>query len=145
MFAVIRKLWVCMLVLALPVQATLAATQAFCAAHQRGGAAAHSMAGASAAVNTAVVVTANAHHDGCPHAASGDGGLPLGAPQNDPASAADAPCSACVLCCAPGVMPALTQRLPVAAPAPTVFGAVDAAVEAFASGGPDRPPRSVIG
>jgi hypothetical protein len=144
MFAGIRKLWVCMLMLALPVQATLAVTQAFCTAHQHGGAAVYAVAAANASMTAAAATTrtAVALDDGCPHAASGDASSP---PQNDPASAADAPCSACAVCCAPGAIPALTQRLPVAAPAPTVFGAIDAAVEAFASGGPDRPPRRALG
>jgi hypothetical protein len=138
MSAVRRKLLVCLLMLALPVQATLAASQAFCMAHPHG----------HTAMQSSVVATPagmNVHHDACAHAATDDGGSAPVAPQADAAPAADGSCNACAACCAPGAVQALARGLPLAVPVPAAFGAVDAAVEAFASDGPDRPPRSALG
>jgi hypothetical protein len=78
-------------------------------------------------------------------------GAAAAAPGADSAASAAEPaqataggkCSACSACCAPGLMPTPASGLPAAEPAPTVFAAVEFSVEAFASDGPDRPPRTI--
>jgi hypothetical protein len=144
-----RTLWLCLLLLALPVQATLAATTALCAGHRHGDAAAHPMGGAMAvAIPDAMPGSTTggpADHDACVHALVSDDGIAIAATQASDLPAADAPCSACAACCAPAAMPVIAGSLPAAEPMPAVFSAVQAAVETFAGGGPDRPPRSAAG
>jgi hypothetical protein len=51
-------------------------------------------------------------------------------------------CSSCASCCAGSALPPAMPRLPQANAAPAVFAEEGVIVDAFASGGPDRPPRS---
>jgi hypothetical protein len=133
MFSRIKFVLVWLIALALPVQALASATMLHCGpGHQRVHA---------AQMGSAPDVAA--HHDHAQHqAASGQ--------QHDAgktAALADLgkyKCSACAAC---GSGCALPSHMPVIeAPefGATVFLAVVPAVEAFAVGGPDRPPRSVL-
>lgn len=51
-------------------------------------------------------------------------------------------CSSCAACCAGSALPSAAPRLPQAKAAPAVFAEEPVTVDAFASDGPDRPPRS---
>jgi hypothetical protein len=152
MSRVIRTFLVALLVLALPLQGALATTRAVCAAQHHGGATARAMDTVTGApAGHAIAVAGAHHHHAGMHSAAPDAGMPAADPQADagltgPAAdpADDAKCSACAACCAPGAMPAAPHALPVAEPVSTVFASVDAEVEAFASSGPDRPPRSAL-
>ena len=51
-------------------------------------------------------------------------------------------CSSCASCCAGSALPSALPRLPEPIAAPAVFVEVMVTVDAFASDGPDRPPRT---
>ena len=51
-------------------------------------------------------------------------------------------CSSCASCCAGSALPSTMLRLPQVTAAPAVFTEEMVTVDAFASDGPDRPPRS---
>lgn len=53
-------------------------------------------------------------------------------------------CSSCAACCAGTALPSAAPGLPQVAAAPTVFTEDVLTVDAFASGGPDRPPRTPL-
>lgn len=50
-------------------------------------------------------------------------------------------CSSCASCCAGSALPSAQLRIPEAAAVPAVFSEEVVTVDAFASDGPDRPPR----
>lgn len=51
-------------------------------------------------------------------------------------------CSSCGSCCAGFALPSAVPHLPEAAAEPAAFDEVMVTIDAFASDGPDRPPRS---
>lgn len=53
-------------------------------------------------------------------------------------------CSSCASCCAGTALPSAVPQLVVPEPATTVFAADAPGVAAFATDGPDRPPRSLL-
>ena len=53
-------------------------------------------------------------------------------------------CSACASCCSVSAILNTVATIPAPAATPTVFAAVVPTVDAFAVGGPDRPPRIVL-
>lgn len=53
-------------------------------------------------------------------------------------------CSACAACCAGSALPSASPRLPQPTAAAVVFADAEVSVDAFASDGPDRPPRSLL-
>lgn len=75
---------------------------------------------------------------------------------NDPAVAADlrpaladdfddlAKCSSCASCCAGSALPSALPRILPAVPGPTVFVEPRVDIDAFATDGPDRPPRLLL-
>lgn len=53
-------------------------------------------------------------------------------------------CSACASCCSVGAILNTVLTVPAPELTPTVFSAVVTTVDAFATDGPDRPPRIVL-
>jgi hypothetical protein len=53
-------------------------------------------------------------------------------------------CSACASCCAGAALPSAMPRIHEPASAPVAFAEVVVTIDAFASDGPDRPPRSPL-
>jgi hypothetical protein len=139
----VRTLLVWLIVLALPVQGASAATMAFCGpAHHGGGQA-----------RTAVTASGSEHsHHSVAVAANGlKAGMAAEAAFSDDASsmlkasqAAKQKCSVCASCCSLGAILTTVPVVPATEAAPTVFTTVVPTVDAFASDGPDRPPRNVL-
>lgn len=139
----LRLLIVWFVAIALPVQGMAGVTMAHCASsHERMGAAAQ--------------VTAHEHADhdaGVAHHHDSDASRVTDAA--DQAKAAQDPlksdkmsnlaqykCSSCASCCAGSALPSAMPRIPQVAAAPAVFAEEMVSVDAFASDGPDRPPRT---
>lgn len=143
MCALVRVLFICLLVLAVPVQGAAAATMAFCGSNHHGG----GLAGAEVGAR----MDAHAHHDMTQAGHAPEAHDMGNAASSDEASSlvkagqsAQQKCSACATCCAVGaILPAL-PGLPFTESAVAVFTTVTPSVEAFTSDGPDRPPRSVL-
>lgn len=139
----LRLLIVWFIAIALPVQGMAGVTMAHCgSSHERMAAAAqvtpHQHADHDAAV---------AHHH--------DGDAARGTDTPDHANAAQAQvkpdkmsslaqykCSLCASCCAGSALPSAMPRIPQVAAASAVFAEEMVSVDAFASDGPDRPPRT---
>jgi len=133
---------VCLIALALPVQGMASTRMAHCAQGQQ---------------RLPVATDTSAHHD-LAHADVGPAAQHLGmavAAEADAATAAHADttsakftesaphkCSACASCCAASALPSVMPRVPQPAFAPVVFGETTVTVHAYATDGPDRPPRS---
>jgi hypothetical protein len=140
---VVRALLVWLLVLAVPAQGFAAVTMAVCGSNHQGGSAAAQMHEAAPADH--------AHHGGHkadhehPQAALGAG--QAGAAAASTAEAGDTnmhECSACASCCSVGAMLSTVLAIPALDFIATVFSTLVASVDAFAAGGPDRPPRLVL-
>ncbi|MEN9420502.1 MAG: hypothetical protein RI988_4123 [Pseudomonadota bacterium] len=142
----LRLLTVCFVAIALPVQCIAGVTMAHCGtSHERLGAAMEAAQHRHAASHTGA-----AH----PHDIDArDDAVP--AVEVDQASAAPATaqagkltdrapykCSSCSLCCAGSALPSAAPRLPEAPAEAAAFAELIVTVGAFASNGPDRPPRS---
>lgn len=139
----LRLLIVWFIAIALPVQGMAGVTMAHCgSSHQRMGAAMDSPQHRHADYESG----AAAHHH--PAAVSD------GAAQPDHGTATQAKvqsgklfdlaqykCSSCASCCAGSALPSALPRLPEPIAAPAVFAEEMVTVDAFASDGPDRPPR----
>jgi len=67
---------------------------------------------------------------------------PSGAQQGKFTKLAKYKCSSCASCCAGAALPSVMPRVPELASAPAVFAEAGVTVDAFASEGPDRPPRT---
>lgn len=131
------RVWLKLLVvwfvaIALPLQGVAGVTMAHCgSSHERMGAPAdasphgHADHGAGAAH----------HHDAADTAQSEPG------PWSD---LAQHKCSSCAACCAGTALPPAAPGLPQLTAAPVVFTEDVLTVDAFASGGPDRPPRTPL-
>ena len=134
--SLIRRLLLCLLVLALPAQGIAAATMRFCGpadasvamAAGDGPHAGHDMAGHHAA---SVVLDQTDHAQQDP-AAPG---------QPNQADGAQKGCSACAVCCAAFALQASPLQLPLADPLGTVRSTLPAYAPVFLTGGLDRPPR----
>ncbi len=143
MSTLVRTLFVWLLVLALPVQGAAAASMVFCNPNHHGGGVAGAPASSTATDHT--------HHG---HAGAGHGshvgaaaevvGDPIPGCDEERGHATVQKCSACASCCAMGAILATVPAVPATDPAPTVFATLAPAVEAFATDGPDRPPRDVL-
>ena len=146
MARLVKTLLIWLLVLVVPAQGAAAATMAFCGPDHHGDGAAR------AAVHA--TVSAHAHHaDVLPgpavHAPNAGMSADMAVADDAPAAAeashgANQKCSACVSCCSLGAMLSPVPVVPAADPAPTVFTARVPTVDAFATDGPDRPPRHVL-
>lgn len=133
----LRLLIVWFIAIALPVQGMAGLTMAHCApSHERMGAAAQVIAHQHADQDAGV-----AHHH------NGDAAEDAEAAQ-DPVKSdkmsnlAQYKCSSCASCCAGSALPSAMPRIPQVAAVPTVFAEAMISVDAFASDGPDRPPRN---
>jgi NAD-dependent dihydropyrimidine dehydrogenase PreA subunit len=145
MFAWRRFLTVCLVALALPIQGVASAAMIHCGpSHQHPSAEAqgsHRHGSADQQQDRAQADQQRADHHADhdrldhQHADHTDG---------KPAGSSGQKCSACASCCAMCALPSPLPRVPEALPAPMVFSAVGAAVQAFATDGPDRPPRFVF-
>lgn len=136
-----RLLIVCFIALALPVQGLASATMTHCGQSHERSRAAHSASAATApAGNTAD------HHD---MAAGADAAAVQAHAKSDKSDKSDRfadlaqyKCSACASCCAAAALPSVMLRVPVPAFTPVVFAQTTVTVHAYATDGPDRPPRN---
>lgn len=131
-----RLLFVWLVTVALPLQGVAGVTMAHCgASHERMDAA---MPGASQAV------AGHDHHGVHVHGPDDPSHVhpPAPAPKHD-ADLAQYKCSSCASCCAGSALPASGPRLPEERAAPAVFVEPRVTVVAFATDGPDRPPRTL--
>lgn len=140
----IRTLLIWLLILAVPAQAAAAATMAFCGPN-------HDGRGQSTAYRQDAPAR-HAHHGSAAQEPHGHDGLAAQPDEDASASAsAAAPakfvqadkhkCSACASCCSAAAIVTTVLTVPAPAVSLTVFIAVASTVDAFAAGGPDRPPR----
>lgn len=139
----LKLLIVWFVAIALPVQGMAGVTMAHCGqSHERMGAAME----ASQHRYTAADAGAAHHHDA---------DMADGADQADYATAIQAKaqpdklsdlaqykCSSCNSCCAGSALPSAPPGLPESTAAPAVFIEEMVTIDAFASDGPDRPPRT---
>jgi len=139
----LRLLVVWFIAIALPVQGMAGVTMAHCgSSHERMAAAAqvtpHQHANHDAGVAH--------HHDG--DSAHGTDAVDHTKAAQDPVKSdkmsnlAQYKCSSCASCCAGSALPSAMPRIPQVAATPAVFAEEMVSVDAFASDGPDRPPRT---
>jgi hypothetical protein len=155
MWMLIRTTLIWLMAIALPVQGAAAATMLACGPGHHGASAAHSHAAAEPAHVHAGSTEPHVHPDGhaaLGHADSGHHGHDQEIPSGSESAAADGnevhkaagKCSACASCCTVAVLP--TSVLPIGSPPAvdrvvTVFQAQSAV---FMTGGPERPPRTIL-
>ncbi len=159
MAVLIRTLLVWLLALAVPAQATAAATMAFCGPKHHGDVGAAVTVADAAKVALADHAAAPASHDhdgaqaGMAHEHPGvDDALPVppgpgehgGAAQAKAGSADTHMCNVCGSCCSTGALMSTLPALPVVEATATTFSPVAATVDPFSAGGPDRPPRTAL-
>ena len=152
MRTLVRTLFIWLLVLALPMQGAAAASMVFCGPNHHGGGAARVAQGSTASDHARHGHAGSGHgfHMGAAgvEGVAGAAAAFVGdhAPAGDEKSiqATVQKCSACASCCATGAILATVPLVPASDPAPTVFATVAPAVEAFATDGPDRPPRDAV-
>jgi hypothetical protein len=151
MWMLIRTTLIWLMAIALPVQGAAAATMLACGPGHHGAAAAHSHAGGDTVHVHADATEPHIHPEG--HAAPGKADSPhheltsgsesASADGNDVHKAAGK-CSACASCCTVAVLP--TSVLPIGS-APAVDRVVaffQAQAAVFMTGGPERPPRTIL-
>jgi len=143
MALLIRTVLIWLLALAIPAQGAVAATMALCGPNHNAGEPA-TQAARSGAID-------RAHHGLSAKLAHGHEGVEAGLSDTGEASvsakvghADKHKCSACASCCSMGGILSTGLGMPDAEAAPTVFAASVATVDAFATDGPDRPPRIVL-
>lgn len=154
MTPLVRTLLVWLLALALPLQGATAATMALCGPGHHTGTRALEAGPAIDLARAAPLRShdglhghmhgtsqaAHEHH----HQAAGAGHDQAGGDASDAdldaQSKADT-CSVCAACCSLAVMASGPKALPVAEFAAAVFPPIDCSVDAFATKGPERPPR----
>ena len=139
----LRLLIVWFVAIALPVQGMAGLTMAHCApSHERMGAAAQVIAHQHADQDAGV---AHHHNGDASHVADAADHVKVA---QDPVKSdkmsnlAQYKCSSCASCCAGSALPSAMPRIPQVAAVPTVFAEAMISVDAFASDGPDRPPRN---
>lgn len=143
----IRTLLIWLLVLAVPAQGAAAATMAFCGPnHHGGGAAAHAQQSPPAehAHQGIDARSAHAHYAAATQADEDVVATAISAASPKFVHADTHKCSACASCCSVGAILNTVLTVPAPELTPTVFSAVVTTVDAFATDGPDRPPRIVL-
>ncbi len=139
MFGVLRTCLIWLLALALPVQGVMAATMVFCGPNHHDRASGIALAhGADAAHQL---------QDSHPAAADGHAEAKVGGDTTAPDKFAQSDmhkCSVCASCCSAAAIYDTVPKLPVLEPVAATFAALASAVEPFAAGGPDRPPRPFL-
>ena len=143
-----RTLLIWLIVLAVPAQGAAAATMAYCGPnhHGGGGAAVQALETESAehSNHRSGTHNAHAHHDMAAQADEGNSAAADSAASPQGGHAVEQKCSACASCCSISVILSSPIAVPVPAVTPTVFSAVVLSVAAFATDGPDRPPRIAL-
>ena len=140
----IRTFLIWLLVLAVPAQGAAAVTMAFCGPNHHGGAApTHAQQARSAGHSNhrSDAQSAHAHHGMAAQADEGDTASDGTAASSLGSHAVKQKCSACASCCSISAILSPPLAVPALAVTPTVFSTVVPTVDAFAAGGPDRPPR----
>jgi len=137
----LRLLIVWFITIALPVQGMAGVTMTHCgSSHQRMGAAMESSPHRHADHDA---VAAHHHDAGATDVATlGHDTAQTKAQPGKLSVPAQYKCSSCASCCAGSALPSATPRMPEPTAAPAVFAEEAVAVDAFASDGPDRPPRT---
>jgi hypothetical protein len=155
MWMLIRTTLIWLMAIALPVQGAAGATMLACGPDHHGAAAAHSHAAGDPVHEHGDVMEPHIHAEGhaaLGHADTGYHGHDRESPSGSESAAADGndvhkaagKCSACASCCTVAVLP--TSVLPIGSP-PAVdrvvaFFQTQAAV--YMTGGPERPPRTIL-
>ena len=132
MSSLVRTLLIWLMVVAVPAQGAAAVNMAFC------GPTHHGSAAATAGQQPSQTTRLNHHAETA---------LDPSVASLEPAQgvrAAHDTCSACASCCPAGAILSAGLAIPAPAVASTVFRALMASVDAFATDGPDRPPRLVL-
>lgn len=145
MRAWLRVLTVWFIAVALPVQGIAGVSMAHCGASHERMESALDVARHHAAEHDAG--TAHHHDADTPHADDRPDAGADDSTQAQPGKRSDLSqfkCSACAACCAGSALPSASPRLPEPAAAGVVFADAGVTVDAFASDGPDRPPRSLL-
>lgn len=138
----LRLVVVWFIALALPVQGMVGVTMAHCGpGHERMEANDEASQHRHGAHDAGA-----AHHHGEPMAGAVEPAdhatKPPGAEPDRFADLAKTKCSSCASCCAGSALPSVMPQIPKPASAPAVFAEQMVTVDAFASDGPDRPPRT---
>lgn len=143
MALLIRTVLIWLLALAIPAQGAVAATMALCGPSHNGGGPATPAARSGAIDHAHHGLSAQlAHgHVGVEASLSDTGEAPVSAKVGHTDKQK---CSACASCCAMGGILITGLGMPDAEAAPTVFSTSVPKVDAFATDGPDRPPRVVL-
>lgn len=150
MRAWLRLLTVWFIAIALPVQGIAGVSMAHCGASHERMMAAIEAAPHHADPDHALAHDARvAHHhdadtphvDDRPDTGTADSAEPQTGKRADPSQFK---CSACAACGAGSALPSSSPRLPEPMTAPAVFADAVVTVDAFASDGPDRPPRFLL-
>jgi hypothetical protein len=139
----LRLLIVWFIALALPVQGVASATLAHCGqSHEP----VHAAPGGLEHHHSAHEAGAAAHHEAdlVDAADLADATISTHAQPDRLADLTKHKCSSCASCCAGSVLPSVMPRIPELASAPTIITGEVVAVDAFASDGPDRPPRTQL-
>lgn len=141
----VRLLIVWFIAIALPVQGMAGVSMAHCgSSHERMGAAMEAPHHRHADHEAGA-----AHHhvaDAADGAAQPDHGTatPAKAQSGKLSHLAQYKCSSCASCCAGSALPSAIPRLPEPTAVTAVFAEEMVTVDAFASDGPDRPPRTPL-
>lgn len=141
----IRALLIWLLALAVPAQGATAVTMAFCGPNHHGDGAAAQIQPDSIEAHSHIGVEAKTGHGATATMADEDGHA--AAPSVAPVKATQADthkCSACASCCSVSALLNTVLSVPAPELTTTVFAAVVTTVDAFATDGPDRPPRIVL-
>lgn len=151
MHPIVRFFVALFVVLALPVQGMASLTMAHCGqGHERMQA---TPAEASHPLGTRTTTPdggapeddGHAGHTGhTGHQADGESGAIDHQPAQPDDRGDPGTCSSCASCCAGSALPSVMPRIPDLAPAPTVFVVDLVDIDAFATDGPDRPPRRLL-
>jgi hypothetical protein len=138
----IRAVLIWLLVFALPAQGAMAVTMAFCGPNHHDRASAAAEAHHADPAHQQQDAAAHSHHaaaDGHAEAMAAD---ETAAPDRFAQSDMQK-CSVCASCCSAAAIHDTAPRLPAVEPVGADFAALVPAVEPFAAGGPDRPPRHI--
>ena len=140
----LRLLIVWFIAIALPVQGMAGVTMAHCgSSHARMGATMEAPQQHRHADHEAGTAHHHAADVGDSAAQQKHGTAPQAKVQSGKLSdLAQYKCSSCASCCAGSALPSALPRLPEPIAAPAVFAEEMVTVDAFASDGPDRPPRT---
>lgn len=143
----IRALLIWLLALAVPAQGATAVTMAFCGPNHHGDGAASQVQQHSIEAHSHVGVEAKTTHEHGAMATLADEDGHAAAPSVAPVKATQPDthkCSACASCCSVSALLNTVLSVPAPELTTTVFAAVVTTVDAFATDGPDRPPRIVL-